>query len=87
MMTTNLFLIANVQQLWTGGSFRVSLPFSETSWGVGVLYSTIFKLIRVLNTEHFLLNLQSGSILSKFRDVGVGVWTSKPDMPLQDSLY
>jgi hypothetical protein len=47
MMTTNLFLIANVKQLRTG-SFRILLPFFRTSWGVGVLYSAIFKLIRML---------------------------------------
>ena len=29
MMTTNLFVIANVKQLRTGGSFRMLLPFSE----------------------------------------------------------
>jgi len=27
MMTTNLFVIANVKQLRTGGSFRISLSF------------------------------------------------------------
>ena len=32
MMTTNLFVIANVKQLRTGGSFR-TLLFSRTSWG------------------------------------------------------
>ena len=42
-MTTNLFVIANVKQLRTGGSFRNSLPFFRTSWGVGVLNSAIFK--------------------------------------------
>jgi len=42
-MTTNLFVIANVKQLRTGGSFRVLLPFFQTSWGVGVLNSTIFN--------------------------------------------
>jgi len=26
-MTTNLFVIANVKQLRTGGSFRILLPF------------------------------------------------------------
>ena len=56
------------------GSFRILLPFFRTSWGVGVLTSAIFKLIRVLecNTEHFPLNLQSGLTLSNFRDVGGG---------------
>ena len=57
------------------GSFRILLPFSLTSWGVGVLNSAIFKLIRILewNTKHFPLNLQSGLALSNFRDVGVGL--------------
>jgi len=48
MMTTNLFVIVNVKQLRTGGSFRISLSFFLTSWGVGVLNSAIFKLIRML---------------------------------------
>ena len=72
------------------GSFRILLPFCRTSWGVGVLNSAIFKLIRMLelNTKYFPLNLQSGLTLSNFRDVGMGwVWTPKPDTPLQDSLY
>jgi len=43
MMTTNLYVIANVKQLRTGGSFRILLPFFRTSWGVGVLNSTILK--------------------------------------------
>jgi len=42
-MTTNLFVIANVKQLPTGGSFRILLPFFRTSWGVGVLNSAIFN--------------------------------------------
>ena len=56
------------------GSFRILLPFFRTSLGVGVLNSAIFKLIRMLewNTKHFPLNLQSGLILSNFRDVGGG---------------
>ena len=74
MMTTNLFVIFNVKQLWTGGSFRILLPFFQTSWGVGVLNAAIFKLIRMLewNTKHFPLNLQSGLTSSNFRDVGGG---------------
>ena len=74
-MTTNLFVIVNVKQLRTGGSFRISLPFFRTPWGVGVLNSAIFKLIRMLewNTKHFPLNLQSGLTLSNFRDAGGGV--------------
>jgi len=42
-MTTNLFVIANVKQLRTGGSFRTLLPFYWTSWGVGILNSAIFN--------------------------------------------
>jgi len=30
MMTNNLFVIANVKQLRTGGSFRILLPFFRT---------------------------------------------------------
>jgi len=47
-MTTILFVIVNVTQLRTGGSFRILLPFYRTSWVVGVLNSAIFKLIRML---------------------------------------
>ena len=36
MMPTNLFVIANVKQLRTEGSFRILLPFSEH---LGVLVS------------------------------------------------
>jgi hypothetical protein len=43
MMTTNLFVIANVKQLRTGGSFRVLLPIFRTPWGVGFLNSAIFN--------------------------------------------
>jgi hypothetical protein len=41
-MTTNLFVIASVKQLRTGGSFRILLPFFRTSWGFGFLNSAIF---------------------------------------------
>ena len=44
MMTSNLFVIANVKQLRTGGNFRILLPFfSEHLGGVGVLNSAIFN--------------------------------------------
>jgi len=43
MMTTKLFVIANVKQLRTGGSFRILLPFFWTSWGIGILNSAIFN--------------------------------------------
>ena len=43
MMTTNLYVIANVKQLRTGGSFKILLPFFRTSLCVGVLNSEIFN--------------------------------------------
>ena len=46
-MTTNLFVIANVKQLQTDGSFRILLPFSRTSWGVGVLNSAVFNSFQI----------------------------------------
>ena len=33
-MTSNLFVVANVKQLRTGGSFRVLLPFFSEHLGV-----------------------------------------------------
>jgi len=42
-MTTNLFVIANVKHLKTGGSFRILPPFSRTFWRVGFLNSAIFN--------------------------------------------
>jgi hypothetical protein len=42
MMTTNLFVVANVKQLRAGGGFRILLPLFRTSWGVGVLNSAVF---------------------------------------------
>ena len=68
MTTTNLFVIANVKQLWTNGSFRILLPFIWTSRSVGILNSAIFKFS------------QSGWVWhdfggpSEFRRGG-GVWT------------
>ena len=41
-MTTNLFVIDNVKQLLTDGSFRILLRFFQTPWGVGILNSAIF---------------------------------------------
>jgi len=47
MMTTNSFVIANVKQLRTDGSFRILLPFFRISWGVGVLNSAIFNSFQI----------------------------------------
>jgi len=44
MMTTDLFVIANVKQLRTGGSFRILLPFFlNILGGVGLLNSAVFN--------------------------------------------
>ena len=69
MMTTNLFVIANVKQLRTGGSSGILLPFFfQTSWGVGVLNSAIF------NSFHY--GVEFGTILEGLRNFGGGgIWT------------
>jgi len=63
-MTTNLFVIANVKQLRTGGSFRILLPFSRTSWGVDVLNSAIFNIFHSL--------VEFDTILEGLRNFGGG---------------
>jgi len=67
MMTTDLFVIANVKELRTDGSFRVLLPFSRTSWGFGVLNSAIFN--------SFHNRVEFGTILEVLRNFGRGGWT------------
>jgi len=62
MMTTNLFVIANVKQLRTDGSFRILLPFFRTSWGVDAINSAIF------NTFHN--PVEFGTILEGLRNFG-----------------
>jgi len=64
MMTTNLFVIANVKQLRTGGSFRILLPFFRISWGVGILNSAIFN--------SFHNRVEFGTILDGLRNFGGG---------------
>jgi len=76
MMTTNLFVIANVKQLRTDGSFRILLPFFRTSWGVGVLISAIFNSFHNNRVEFV-------TILERLRDFG-GLET--PDPPLGTPL-
>jgi len=62
MVTTNLFVIANVKQLRTDGSFRTLLPFFRTSLGVGVLNST--------NFNSFHNRVEFGTILEGLRNFG-----------------
>ena len=73
MMTTNLFVIANVKQLRTGGSFRTLLPFYWTSWGVGILNSAIF------NSFHNWVEF--GTILEGLWNFGGGGVFEPPDTP------
>jgi len=75
MMTTNLFVIANVKQLRTGGSFRILLPFVRTSWGVGVLNSAIF------NSFHNRVGF--GTILEGPRNFGGGWGLTPPPQPVR----
>ena len=71
MKTTNLFVIANVKQLRTDGSFRILLPFFRTSWSVGVLNSAIFNSFH----NRFLF----GTILEGLRNLGR--WGLNPQTP------
>jgi len=64
MMTTNLFVIANVKKLRTGGICRILLSFSRTSWVVGVLSSAIFN--------SFHNRVQFSTILGGLRNFGGG---------------
>ena len=69
-MTTNLFVIPNIKQLRTGGSFRILLPFFRTSWGVGVPNSTIFI--------NFHNQVEFGTILEGLRNFEGGLNPPKP---------
>jgi len=78
-MKTNLFVIANVKQLRTDGSFRILLPFFGTSWGVGVLNSAIFS--------SFHNRIEFGTILECLRNFGGMVLNPSPQAtPLGTSL-
>jgi len=79
MMTTTLFVIANVKQLRTDGSFRILLPFFQTSWGVGLLNSAIFN--------SFHNRVEFGTILKGFRNFGGGVTPPNPPSPHPPSRY
>ena len=75
MMTTNLFVIANVKQLRTDGSFRILLHFFRKSCGVGVLNSAIFN--------SFLNGGDFGTILEGVRNFGRGRRFEPPTPPLR----
>jgi len=63
-VTTNLFVIANVKQLRTDGSFRILLPFFRTSWSFGFPNSAIFN--------SFHNRVEFGTILEGLRNFGGG---------------
>ena len=73
-MTTNLFVIVNIKQLRTDGSFRILLPFFWTSSGVGVLNSAIFN--------SFYHRVEFGTILEGLRNFGEGVGGLNTPTPL-----
>ena len=73
MMTTNLFVIVNVKQLRTDGSFRILLPFFRTSWGVGVLNLGLFN--------SFHNRVEFGTILEGLRNFGGGGGSNTPNPP------
>jgi len=73
MMTTNLFVIVNVKQLRTGGSFRILLSFFRTSWGAGVLNSAIFN--------SFHNQVEFGTILEGLQNFGGGGGFEPPPPP------
>ena len=75
MMTTNLYVIANVKQLRTDGSFRILLPFFRTSRCVDILNSAIFNSVHI--------RVEFGTILEGLRNFGGGgcLNTPKPTPP------
>jgi len=91
-MITNLFVIVNVKQLRTGGSFRILLPVFRTSWGVGVLNSAFFNSFHIrvefgtilyVPHRHPLLNwLHTVNSLASLFQYGarsflwIGIWRS-----------
>jgi len=80
MVTNNLFVMANVKQLRTGGSFRILLPIFRKSWSVGVPNSAIFN--------SFHNRVEFGMILEGFRNFGGGgVEHSKPPRYANDYNY
>ena len=78
MMKTSLFVIANVKQLRTDGSFRVLLSFFRTSWGVGLLNSAIFN--------SFHNRVEFGTILEGLRNFGGGGGFEPPQTSLGTPL-
>ena len=70
-MTNSLFVITNVKQLRTDGSFRILLSFFRTAWGVGVLNSSVFN--------SFYNRVEFGTILEGLRNFRGGL--NPPNQP------
>ena len=68
-MTTNLFVIANVKQLRTDGTFRILLHFFRTYWGVGFL-----------NSANFHNGVEFGTIFEGLPNIG-GVLNTRTHPP------
>jgi len=77
MITTNLFVTANVKQLRTGGSFRILLSFFPPN----ILGVFGFLNWAILNSFHS--RVEFGTILEGLWHFG-GVWT--PQIPLGTPL-
>jgi len=73
MMTANLFVIANIKKLRTDSGFRILLPFSPTTWCVGVLNSAIFN--------SFHNQVEFGTILEGLRISGEGGFEHTNTLP------
>jgi len=71
-MKRNLFIIANVKQLRTDGSFRILLLSFRTSWDVGFLNSAI--------CNSFHNRVEFGTILEGLRNFG-GEGVDPPNLP------
>ena len=69
-MKTNLFVIANVKQLRTDGSFTILPPFFRTPWCVDFLNSACFN--------SFHNRVEFDTILVGLRNFGGGLNTSIP---------
>jgi len=79
MMTTNLFVIANVKELRTGGSFRILVPFYRTSLSIGVLNSSIFN--------SFHNRVEFGTILVGLRNFGGGCLNAPSVRHFMNMIY
>jgi len=76
-MTTNLFVIANIKQLRTSGSFRIVLPFFSNILGCWRFNSAVFN--------SFHNRVEFGTILEGLRNFGGGGFET-PKLPVGTPL-